>query len=159
MIRRWPRQRRRGAAEVGCWFHARRGFIKAEATDPTLSQEAIERIRRLFQIEEAAVGLSDEARARWRQEKAGPLLEEFRAWLDVTETKVLPKSPLAQAITYVQNQWVALTRYLEDGRLGMTNNAAERAVKPFAIGRKNWLFFQREGGGERAAGVMSLLMA
>ena len=65
---------------------------------------------------------------------------------------------MGQAITYVQNQWAALTVYLTDGRLEMTNNAAERAVKPFAIGRKNWLFFQREGGGRTAATLMSLLM-
>jgi hypothetical protein len=65
---------------------------------------------------------------------------------------------MGQAITYVLNQWEALNRYLEDGRLEMTNNAAERAVKPFAIGRKNWLFFQREGGGRTASILMSLLM-
>jgi transposase len=147
-----------GATEVGCWFHARRGFIKAEATNPTLSKDAIDRIRRLFKIEEAAQALSPEARARFRQEKAGPLLEEFHAWLAATEKQVLPKSPMGQAITYVQNQWQALTRYLGDGRLEMTNNAAERAVKPFAIGRKNWLFFQREGGGKTASILMSLLM-
>ena len=147
-----------GATEVGCWFHARRGFIKAEATDPALAQEALDRIRRLFKIEEAAGNLSDADRARFRQEKAGPLLEELRAWLEVTQLKVLPKSPMGQAITYVQNQWGALIEYLKDGRLEMTNNAAERAVKPFAIGRKNWLFFQREGGGKTASILMSLLM-
>ena len=65
---------------------------------------------------------------------------------------------MGQAITYAQNQWAALTVYLTDGRLEMTNNAAERAVKPFAIGRKNWLFFQREGGGRTASILMSLLM-
>jgi transposase len=147
-----------GATEVGCWFHARRGFIKAEATDPVLSKEATDRIRLLFQIEEAAAGLRASDRARLRQEKAGPLLEEFRAWLDLTETQVLPKGPMGQAIAYVKNQWGALTQYLKDGRLEMTNNAAERAVKPFAIGRKNWLFFQREGGGKTASILMSLLM-
>ena len=147
-----------GATEVGCWFHARRGFIKSEATDPVLAKEAIDRIRVLFKIEEAAADLSDEDRARFRQDKAGPLLEEFCAWLNLTRTQVLPKSPMGQAITYVQNQWVALTEYLKDGRLEMTNNAAERAVKPFAIGRKNWLFFQREGGGKTASILMTLLM-
>ena len=147
-----------GATEVGCWFHARRGFIKAETTDPDLSKEAIDRIRALFKIDEAAAELSDEDRALFRRQHAGPLLEQLRAWLDLTQTKVLPKSPMGQAITYAQNQWVALTRYLNDGRLEMTNNVAERAVKPFAIGRKNWLFFQREGGGKTASILMSLLM-
>ena len=147
-----------GATEVGCWFHARRGFVKAEVTDPALARQAIDRIRMLFKIDEAAAELSDQDRARFRQEKAGPLLEEFRAWLDLTTTKVLPRSPMGQAITYVQNQWAALTVYLKDGRLEMTNNAAERAMKPFAIGRKNWLFFQTEGGGKTASTLMSLLM-
>lgn len=147
-----------GATEVGCWFHARRGFIKAETTDPVLSKDAIDQLRRLFTVEKAATHLSNDDRARFRQEKAGPLLEEFRAWLELTATQVLPKSPMGQAITYVRNQWVALTEYLKDGRLEMTNNAAERAVKPFAIGRKNWLFFQREGGGRTASILMSLLM-
>ncbi|MBI3449250.1 MAG: IS66 family transposase, partial [Acidobacteria bacterium] len=147
-----------GATEVGCWFHARRGFIKAETTDPVLSKEAIDRIRVLFKIDEAAASLSPEDRARFRQEKAAPLLEEFHAWLELTRTKVLPKGPMGQAITYALNQWVALTEYVKDGRLEMTNNAAERAVKPFAIGRKNWLFFQSEGGGRTASILMSLLM-
>jgi transposase len=147
-----------GATEVGCWFHARRGFIKAEATDPELSKEAVDRIRELFKIEEAAKDLAAADRARLRKNKAAPLLEEFHAWLELTATKVLPKSPMGEAITYVQNQWTALTRYLEDGRLEMTNNAAERGLKPFAIGRKNWLFFHREGGGKTASILMSLLM-
>jgi transposase len=131
-----------GAAEVGCWFHARRGFIKAETTDPALAKEAIERIGKLFLIEQAASALAPEDRTRLRQEQSAPLLAELRAWLELTATQVLPKGPMGQAITYVLNQWEALNRYLEDGRLEMTNNAAERAVKPFAIGRKNWLFFQ-----------------
>jgi len=147
-----------GATEVGCWFHARRGFIKAETTDPALSKEAVERIRALFLIEQAAASLTPEDRLNLRQEKAAPLIEEFKLWMELTATKVLPKGPMGQAIGYVQNQWEALTRYLEDGRLEMTNNAAERAVKPFAIGRKNWLFFQRQGGGKTASILMSLLM-
>jgi transposase IS66 family protein len=99
-----------------------------------------------------------EDRARFRQEKAAALLQEYRAWLDPTTTKVLPKSPMGQAITCTLNPWAALTMYLKDGRLEMTNNAAERAVKPFAIWRGNWLFFQREGGGRTASILMSLLM-
>lgn len=147
-----------GAVEVACWAHLRRRFVEAEATDPVVAQEAIERIRVLFQIEEAAKDLTDAARAVLRQEQAKPRLEEFRAWLELAETRVLPKSPAGQAIGYAQNQWTALTRYLEDGRLALSNNAAERALRPFAIGRKNWLFFQREGGGKTAAILMSLLM-
>jgi transposase len=147
-----------GAVEVACWAHVRRKFVDAEATEPTLAKEAIDRIRALFKVEDAARDLTPEDRVRLRRQHAAPLLEEFRAWLQVTETQVLPKGPMGQAITYAQNQWGALTRYLEDGRLAMTNNAAERALKPFAIGRKNWLFFQREGGGRTASILMGLLM-
>ena len=147
-----------GATEVACWAHVRRKFVDAEPTDPALAKAAVDRIRVLFQIEEAAKDLSDEARAALRREKAQPLLEEFKAWLDLAETQALPKSPLGRAIVYARNQWPALVRYVDDGRLSISNNAAERALRPIAIGRKNWLFFQREGGGRTAAILMSLLM-
>ena len=147
-----------GATEVACWAHVRRKFTDAEPTDPTLAKEAVDRIRVLFQIEEIARDLSDEARTVLRREKAAPLLEEFKAWLELAETQALPKSPLGRAIGYAKNQWPALERYVEDGRLAISNNAAERALRPLAVGRKNWLFFQREGGGRTAAILMSLLM-
>jgi transposase len=147
-----------GATEVACWAHVRRKFVDAEPTDPALAKEAVDRIRALFAIEEAARGFSDEARAELRREKAAPLLEEFKVWLDLAEMKALPKSPLGRAIVYARNQWPALARYAGDGRLSISNNAAERALRPLAVGRKNWLFFQREGGGRTAAILMSLLM-
>jgi hypothetical protein len=93
-----------------------------------------------------------------RQEKAAPLVEEFRAWMEEAALSVLPKGPLGGAIRYARNQWRALTRYLEDGRLSISNNAAERALRPIAVGRKNWLFFQRVGGGKTASIIMSILM-
>ena len=147
-----------GATEVACWAHVRRKWVDAEPTDPTLAKQAVDRIRALFKIEESAKDLSDEARAQMRGELARPLLTEFRAWLELAETQALPKSPLGKAIGYAKNQWPALVRYVEDGRLAISNNAAERALRPFAVGRKNWLFFQREGGGRTAAILMSLLM-
>ena len=147
-----------GASEVACWAHVRRKFVEAEPTDPDLAREAVDRIRSLFQVEEAGANLTDEDRRALRQDKAGPLLEELRAWLDLAETQALPKSPLGKAIGYAKHQWTALIRYLDNGRLEISNNAAERALRPFAIGRKNWLFFQREGGGKTASILMSLLM-
>jgi transposase len=147
-----------GATEVACWAHVRRKFVDAEATDPVLAKEAVDRIRALFQIEEAAKELDDAARCELRNARARPLTEEFGAWLELAETQALPKSPLGRAIVYARNQWPALLRYLDDGRLEISNNAAERALRPFAVGRKNWLFFQREGGGRTAAILMSLLM-
>jgi transposase len=149
-----------GATEVACWAHVRRKFVDAEATDPELAKVAIDRIRELFQIEAEAdrQALGAEARRALRQEKAAPFVDAFRAWMDEAAQSVLPKGPLGIAIRYAQNQWRALTRYLEDGRLAISNNAAERALRPIAVGRKNWLFFQRAGGGRTASILMSLLM-
>ncbi len=147
-----------GATEVACWAHVRRKFVDAEPTDPVLAKAAVDRIRALFQIEEAAKDLPDAARAELRVQQSRPLLEELRAWLELAATQALPKSPLGKAIGYARNQWPALLRYVDDGRLAISNNAAERALRPFAVGRKNWLFFQREGGGRTAAILMSLLM-
>ena len=147
-----------GATEVACWAHVRRKFVDAEATDPVLAKQAVDRIRALFQIEDAAKDLGDAARAEMRMARARPLLQELHAWLELAGTQSLPKSPLGKAIGYARNQWSALLRYTEDGRLSISNNAAERALRPFALGRKNWLFFQREGGGRTAATLMSLLM-
>ena len=93
-----------GAIEVACWAHVRRKFVDAEATDPTLAKAAIDRIRVLFQIEEAAKELPDAARAELRQQQARPLLDEFHAWLNLAETQALPKSPLGKAIGYARNQ-------------------------------------------------------
>lgn len=144
--------------EVACWAHARRKFVESESTDPELSKEAVDRIRRLYAVERAAKGKEPEERRALRQEHAVPLLEELRAWLAVAEVKVLPKSPMGSAIHYAQAQWRALTRYVEDGRLEIDNNTAERALRPFAVGRKNWLFFQTLGGGRSGVILMSLLM-
>ena len=147
-----------GAIEVACWAHVRRKFVEAEPTDPMLAKEAIDRIRALFQIEDVATELDDAARRVLREARARPRVDEFQAWLDLAETQALPKSPLGRAVAYAQNQWPALVRYLDDGRLSISNNAAERALRGLAVGRKNWLFFQREGGGKTAAILISLLM-
>ncbi len=101
-----------GATEVACWAHVRRRFVDAEATDPGLAKEAIDRIRMLFQIEEAAKDLDDAERAELRRARARPLLDEFHAWLELAETQALPKSPLGRAITYARNQWPALQIHL-----------------------------------------------
>ncbi len=147
-----------GATEVACMAHVRRKFIEAEATEPELAKQAIDQIRALFKIEERGAELSDDERRALRQAEAKPLLDTFAQWMRAVEPSVLPKGALAKAIGYAQNQWAALTRYLEDGQLAISNNAAERALRPIAVGRKNWLFFQREGGGKTASILMSLLM-
>lgn len=149
-----------GATEVGCWCHARRKFVEAEKSDPELAEQALDRIRLLFAIERRAKeeGLDAQGRLALRQSESIPVLEELRVWLEVAKTKVLPKSPMATAIGYTQNQWEALTVFTTDGRLELENNAAERALRAFAVGRKNWMFVQAVEGGIRAAILMSLIM-
>ncbi|MCA8975423.1 MAG: IS66 family transposase, partial [Planctomycetes bacterium] len=154
-----------GATEVACWAHARRKFVDAESKDPKLVAQALDRIGVLYAVERA---VKDAAAAEKReptaaeflaarQQHSKPQLEAIRAWLEWAETQVLPKSPVAEAIRYALNQWQALTVYVDDGELHIDNNLAERSLRPFAVGRKNWLFFQTEGGGKTAAILASLL--
>lgn len=145
------------AVEVACWAHARRYFVQSESTDPDLAKEALARIRILFEIEKAGKDLSSLGRQQLRAERAAPILNEFEVWLESVRLQVLPKSPMAKAVTYVLNNWQALQRYVDDGRLRIDNNAAERAMRPIAVGRKNWLFYQNDTGGRTAAILMSLI--
>jgi transposase len=137
--------------EVGCWAHARRKFVEAERTSPRAAHEAVARIRQLYDIEHAAKTFDAAARQSLRQEQATPRLSALHDWLDEAAVTALPKSPLGEAIAYARNQWAALTVYVTQGELAIDNNAAERAVKPFALGRKNWLFFGSDDGGRRLA--------
>lgn len=148
-----------GVTEVGCWAHARRGFDKADAQEPELAREGLRRIQELYAVERAAkeAGLSSEDRRALRQQRSKPLLEPFREWMDEIETRALPKGALMDAIRYVRNQWKALNVYLTDGRLEIDNNRAERAIRPFAIGRNNWMFFETPNGGHNAAIHMTLV--
>jgi transposase len=146
-----------GATEVACWAHARRKFVDAESSDPDLSKEGIDLIRKLYVIEKRGKNLSDDERAELRRKESKPVLAEVRAWLELTDAKVLPKSPMAKAIGYALRQWDALNVFADDGRLSIDNNAAERALRSFAVGRKNWLFFQRDTGGRTAVILASLL--
>ena len=149
-----------GATEVACWAHARRKFVDAEKTEPDLASEAIERIRRLYVIEKQCkeAELDDAGRLAVRQKHALPVLDELFAWMALKEAEVLPKSPMAAALRYSLKLEAALRRYASDGRLEIDNNRAERGLRPVAVGRKNWMFFQTEGGGETATVLLSLVM-
>jgi transposase len=144
-------QSRGKIVEVACWAYARRKFVEAEKTSPQLAHEAVARIKALYAIEHEAKGPDAVARAALRQQKAKPLLEATKEWLDREQKTALPKTPIAEAITYALNRWTALNAYLSDGNLSIDNNGAERAVKPFAIGRKNWIFFGSDRGGRTLA--------
>jgi transposase len=136
---------------VGCMAHARRKWWKARDTSATVANQALDMIDALYAIEKTAKDLTPDERKRVRQEQAAPILEKLRIWIDEQAGRILPKSPVAKAITYAKNQWTALTRYLEDGRLSIDNNAIERELRRVALGRKNWLAAGSEVGGETAA--------
>lgn len=140
---------------MGCWAHARRKFVEAEATSPALAHEAVARIKALYAVEHAAKDSDAPGRAALRQQHSQPLLAALRDWLDREQARALPKTPIAEALGYALNQWAALTVYVTDGALAIDNNAAERAIKPFAIGRKNWLFFGSDRGGRALATLAS----
>lgn len=126
-------------------------------TKSPLSEEALERIAALFGIEKAIAGKEPAERLAVRQDKSLPLLAELKGFFEETLLKISGKSSLAGAIRYALTRWDALLRYTTDGRLEMTNNAAERAIRPLALGRKNWLFAGSDTGGERAAMMYSVI--
>ena len=141
--------------EVACWAHARRKFFDVRSSDPERGHAAIAWIRRLYDIEDAAKAMSDEDRAAHRQEQARPLLTAFGQWLQEQRLSALPKSPIGQATAYALSNWEALCRYTNAGFLAIDNNAAERAIRPIALGRKNWLHLGSDHGGHTAAVLFS----
>ena len=145
--------------EVGCWAHARRKFFEVAKTQktPGLAHEAVGRVATFYHRDNGWKELDPEERRRRRREEIGPLLDAFHDWMAAHLPGLLPKSPLAQAMGYCANHWDALTRFLEDGRLPLDNNAAERALRPIALGRKNWLFAGSMRGGEAAAIALSFI--
>jgi len=145
--------------EVGCMAHARRRYYEALVSAPREASAMLGKIQRLYRIEREAKekGLDAEAIRRLRQEQARPILEEMRVELERLEAIVLPKSMIGEAVTYMRRQWAALNRYVEDGRLSIDNNSAERALRRVAVGRKNWLFAGSLAGGKRAAVIYSLI--
>jgi transposase len=145
--------------EVGCWAHCRRRFFEALSSDKERAHTALGFIRRLYAIdaEVKKKQLPPAQRTEERRKLATPVLDAFRIWLDVEELVVLPKSPIGQAIGYARNQWTALTRFLEDGRLRLDNNGAELQLRREAVGRKNWLFVGSDDGAEWNAIIVSLI--
>src|SRR5215831_7933641 len=144
--------------EVACWAHARRNIYEVyESTASPLAKEALERIADLFAIEARINGRSPAERLAVRQREAVPLLAELKSFFDKALSEVSGKSNLAKAIRYALARWTAMTRYTTDGRLEMTNNAVERAIRPLAMTRKNYLFAGSDSGGIRAAAMYTLI--
>jgi transposase len=144
--------------EAACWAHVRRKFHDLyQAHRSPIAKEALERIGQLYGIEQEIRGRSPAERKEVRQARSRPLLESMQAWWKATLAKLSQKSDVAMAIRYALDRWSALLRFCEDGRVEMDNNAAERALRAVALGRKNYLFAGSDSGGERAAAIYSLL--
>jgi transposase len=144
--------------EAACWAHVRRKFYDLVAAHKSpIATEALERIGALYAIEKEIRGRSPEERREVRNERARPLLESLKQWLEATLGKLSRKSDTALAVRYALGRWEALLRYLEDGSIEIDNNAAERALRVVALGRKNYLFAGSDTGGERAAAIYSLI--
>src|ERR1700756_931166 len=144
--------------EAGCWAHVRRKFFDVHAaTASPIAKEALERISQLYAVEQTINGSSPDQRRQRRQLRSKPIAEALAAWAEQTVPKLSRKSELAAAFRYMRARWTALTRCFEDGRLGLDNNPAERALRGVAIGRKNYLFAGSDAGGRRAAAMYSLI--
>lgn len=154
-----------------CWAHSRRKFFvladiaanakrgsKAAPISP-MALEAVKRIDALFDIEREINGLADEQRLERRRKDSQPLAEELHDWLQTERAKLSRSSPVAEAIDYMLKRWDGFTSFLDDGRICLTNNAAERALRGFALGRKSWLFAGSDRGAERAAFMATLIMS
>lgn len=147
-----------GVTELGCMAHARRKFVDLEkASGSVIAAEAVRRIAVLYRIEHDAAGLDPDARHAHRQQHAVAAARELHDWLREMHPIAMGSSGTAKAIEYSLRRWTALTRYLDDGRYPIDNNPIENAIRPIALGRKNWLHVGSEPAGRRACAIMSLL--
>ena len=143
--------------EVACGAHMRRYFYKARVSAPREAHRALAYFRQLYMLERELSGATAEDRLAQRRLRALPLLEQFKGWLDELAPAVVPKTQLATAVGYALNQWEAFVRYCDEGWLLIDNTRSERALRPIAIGRNNWMFFGSDGGGHTGAILYSLV--
>ena len=147
-----------GVTAALCMAHARRKLFEAhELNGSQIAGHAVALIAKLYEVEREARELQPEARQRLRQQRARPVADALHAWLTGQRQKLAKADATAKAIDYALSNWAALTRYLDDGNVPIDNNAAENAVRPLVVGRKNWLFVGSQQAGERAAAIMSLI--
>lgn len=144
--------------EAACWAHLRRDFHDVWTADKSqIAREALDRIGKLYDIERKIAGKSAEMRLAARQKYSAEKVAAFKAWAEQQLTRIPGKSDLAKAFRYALNRWSSFTLFLEDGRVAIDNNPAERAMRPVGIGRKNWLFAGSDTGGETLARAMTLI--
>ena len=144
--------------EAACWAHVRRKFFDVHAASGSpLAKEALDRIAALYAIEAQIKGKRPDERLGYRTTHAAPLIADLKVWLEATLSKLSGKSELAKAMRYALSRWPALCCYLNDGRVEIDNNAAERSIRGIALGRKNYLFAGSDTGGTRAAAIYSII--
>ena len=149
-----------GVTEIGCMAHARRKFFELHATNKSqLAEQALRYIQLLYEIEHEVRDLEPDLRRRIRQEKAVPVMDVLHAWMITQRLLVHDGSAISKALDYSLKRWTALSRYLDDGAVPIDNNWAENQIRPWALGRKNWLFAGSLRSGKRAAAIMSLIQS
>lgn len=152
-----------GITLVGDWVHVRRKFVEAvkgkkAGVKESHAQHAIEEIKRLYMIEDECTGQDPGTRLQARQTKSKKVIYDLRIWLDLALARVPPKSLTGQALAYMDGQWPKLTRFLDDPVVGLDTNVVENAIRPFAVGRKNWLFSDTVKGADASAALYSLVI-
>ena len=146
---------------LGCWAHARRKFKEAQDVQPKgktgKADQGLAFIQKLYAIEKRIKDDPPDKRYQVRQDEAKPILKKLKDWMDKSLLTVPPKTAIGKALVYLNNQWDRLIGYVEDGSYPIDNNAAERAIRPFAIGRKNWMFSKSQAGAKASANLYSLI--
>ena len=149
-----------GISEVGCWAHARRKFHDLHVANKSqIAGQALNYIQDLYRIERELAELTPQARQVQRQERSKPITDQLHHWLIAKRQQVPDGSGTAKAINYSVKRWEALTRYLDDGAIPIDNNWVENQIRPWALGRSNWLFAGSLRSGQRAANIMTLVQS
>jgi transposase len=144
---------------AGCWAHGRRKlFDLAQLARAPLAAEAVRRIDAIFDVERSINGLPAEQRLAMRQTHVAPLVADLETWMRAARARMSRHAEVAKAVDYMLKRWDTFVRFLHDGRMCLTNNAAERALRGVALDRKSWLFCGSDRGGERAAAMYSLIV-
>lgn len=153
--------RQNGITHAGCWSHARRKFVEAQKVQPKgkvgKADWALSLIGKLYRVEKRAKHLSPAERQALRDAESRALIQKLEQWLEKSVTQVPPKTAIGKALHYLQGQWPRLTAFLQDGRIPLDNNPAENAIRPFVVGRKNWLFSHTPRGAHASATIYSLI--
>ena len=150
-----------GIKRLGCWAHARRYFIEAKKIQPKgktgKADQVLAWIQKLYLIEKQIKDEPLDQRYQIRQQQAKPIIDKIKTWLDKSLLHVPPKTALGKALQYLHNQWDRLIGYVDDGAYPIDNNLAENAIRPFAVGRRNWLFANSQAGARASENLYSLI--